>query len=50
MRGWVALFAHCAADTLWPETGVAMVRPLGRSGVAVDFPSTQTSGGPMRVA
>ncbi len=45
----VALFVPCYVDTLFPETGVAMVRLLERLGVAVEFPSAQTCCGQMHV-
>lgn len=45
----VALFVPCYVDTLFPETGVAMVRLLERLGVVVDFPSAQTCCGQMHV-
>ena len=38
----VALFLTCVNDTLYPETGRAVVRLLGRLGVDVDFPTAQT--------
>ena len=38
----VALFITCFNDTLFPETGNAVVRMLERLGVGVDFPVTQT--------
>jgi L-lactate dehydrogenase complex protein LldE len=36
------LFVTCIIDTLYPETGEAVVRVLQRSGVNVDFPKNQT--------
>jgi L-lactate dehydrogenase complex protein LldE len=36
------LFVTCIIDTLYPETGEAVVRVLQRSGVEVDFPRDQT--------
>ena len=36
------LFVTCIIDTLYPETGEAVVRILHRSGVNVDFPEDQT--------
>ena len=36
------LFVTCIIDTLYPETGEAVVRVLQRSGVTVDFPRNQT--------
>ncbi|MFB7373549.1 (Fe-S)-binding protein [Streptomyces sp. NPDC056222] len=38
----VALFLTCVNDTLYPDTGRAVVRLLGRLGVDVDFPMGQT--------
>ncbi|MFF8990762.1 (Fe-S)-binding protein [Streptomyces sp. NPDC014983] len=38
----VALFLTCVNDTLYPETGKAVARLLGRLGVDVDFPMGQT--------
>lgn len=38
----VALFLTCVNDTLYPDTGRAVVRLLNRLGVDVDFPSAQT--------
>jgi L-lactate dehydrogenase complex protein LldE len=38
----VALFVTCVNDTLYPETGKAVVRLLERLGVKVDFPMGQT--------
>ncbi|MCK1819688.1 (Fe-S)-binding protein [Streptomyces sp. XM83C] len=38
----VALFLTCVNDTLYPETGKAVVRLLRRLGVDVDFPPGQT--------
>ncbi|MEU6242054.1 (Fe-S)-binding protein [Streptomyces sp. NPDC047024] len=38
----VALFLTCVNDTLYPDTGRAVVRLLARLGVDVDFPMTQT--------
>ncbi|MFZ0382696.1 MAG: (Fe-S)-binding protein [Solirubrobacteraceae bacterium] len=38
----VALFITCFNDTLFPETGKAVVRILERLGVEVDFPVEQT--------
>ncbi|MEX2500986.1 MAG: (Fe-S)-binding protein, partial [Trueperaceae bacterium] len=45
----VALFIPCYVDTLFPETGVAVVRVLERLGVNVDFPREQTCCGQMHV-
>ncbi|MFE7806079.1 (Fe-S)-binding protein [Streptomyces sp. NPDC057430] len=38
----VALFLTCVNDTLYPDTGRAVVRLLTRLGVDVDFPTGQT--------
>ncbi|MDI3406191.1 (Fe-S)-binding protein [Streptomyces cavernicola] len=38
----VALFLTCVNDTLYPDTGRAVVKLLERLGVDVDFPSGQT--------
>ncbi|MHC0432958.1 (Fe-S)-binding protein [Streptomyces sp. O3] len=38
----VALFLTCVNDTLYPDTGRAVVRLLTRLGVDVDFPMAQT--------
>ncbi|MFD7325956.1 (Fe-S)-binding protein [Streptomyces sp. NPDC059875] len=38
----VALFLTCVNDTLYPDTGRAVVRLLSRLGVEVDFPMGQT--------
>lgn len=38
----VALFLTCVNDTLYPDTGRAVVRLLSRLGVGVDFPVGQT--------
>ena len=38
----IALFITCFNDTLFPETGKAVVRILERLGVEVDFPVEQT--------
>ncbi len=45
----VALFITCVADTLFPETGRAVVRLLGRLGHEVLFPIEQTCCGQMHV-
>lgn len=37
----VALFVTCVNDTLYPETGKAVVRLLRRLGIEVDFPDGQ---------
>lgn len=38
----VALFVTCVTDTLYPDTGKAVVTLLERLGVEVDFPEAQT--------
>ncbi|MET8792720.1 (Fe-S)-binding protein [Streptomyces pseudogriseolus] len=38
----VALFLTCVNDTLYPDTGRAVVKLLTRLGVDVDFPASQT--------
>jgi L-lactate dehydrogenase complex protein LldE len=43
----IALFITCFNDTLFPETGRAMVRLLERLGHSVDFPMAQTCCGQM---
>jgi L-lactate dehydrogenase complex protein LldE len=43
----VALFATCLTDTLFPDTGRAVVRLLDRLGCAVEFPLGQTCCGQM---
>ena len=43
----VALFITCLADTMFPETGRAVVAVLERLGVTVDFPLEQTCCGQM---
>src|SRR3981189_2544228 len=43
----VALFITCYNDTLFPETGKAVVRVLERLGHTVDFPAGQTCCGQM---
>jgi L-lactate dehydrogenase complex protein LldE len=43
----IALFITCFNDTLFPETGRAMVRLLERLGHTVDFPLEQTCCGQM---
>ena len=42
MSETVQLFVTCILDTLYPETGEAVVRVLRRAGAQVDFPSGQT--------
>src|SRR5271154_795371 len=43
----VSLFITCYNDTLFPETGKAVVRVLERLGHAVEFPPDQTCCGQM---
>ena len=43
----IALFVPCYVDTLYPETGVAMVRLFERLGHEVTFPEEQTCCGQM---
>ena len=43
----VSLFITCYNDTLFPETGKAVVRVLERLGHTVDFPAGQTCCGQM---
>jgi L-lactate dehydrogenase complex protein LldE len=43
----VALFITCLADTLFPQTGQAVVRLLERLGHEVEFPEEQTCCGQM---
>ena len=38
----VQLFITCIVDTLYPETGEAVVRVLNRAGMRVEFPAEQT--------
>lgn len=45
----VSLFITCYNDTLFPETGQAVVRVLERLGHTVDFPEAQTCCGQMHV-
>jgi L-lactate dehydrogenase complex protein LldE len=42
MPSTVQLFVTCILDTLYPETGEAVVRVLERAGVKVSFPPGQT--------
>ncbi|OGO12791.1 MAG: Fe-S oxidoreductase [Chloroflexi bacterium RBG_19FT_COMBO_50_10] len=42
MRRTVQLFVTCIIDTLYPETGEAVVHVLQRAGVEVSFPPGQT--------
>jgi L-lactate dehydrogenase complex protein LldE len=43
----IALFITCYNDTLFPETGIAVVRILERLGHTVEFPPAQTCCGQM---
>src|SRR5690349_541834 len=43
----IALFITCFNDTLFPETGQAMVQLFDRLGYSVDFPLEQTCCGQM---
>jgi len=43
----ISIFITCLADTLFPETGRAVVRLLGRLGHEVAFPEEQTCCGQM---
>jgi L-lactate dehydrogenase complex protein LldE len=43
----IALFITCYNDTLFPETGIAVVRVLERLGHEVEFPAGQTCCGQM---
>lgn len=45
----VALFVTCVNDTMFPETGKAVVRLLRRLGHEVDFPAAQTCCGQMHL-
>jgi L-lactate dehydrogenase complex protein LldE len=45
----VSLFVTCFNDTLFPQTGQAMVRLLERLGCEVDFPLEQTCCGQMHL-
>ena len=45
----VSLFITCYTDTLFPDTGRAVVEVLERLGHAVDFPEAQTCCGQMHV-
>jgi len=45
----VALFITCFNDTLFPQTGRAVVTLLERLGCEVDFPEAQTCCGQMHV-
>src|ERR1700738_831831 len=43
----IGLFVTCLTDTLFPDTGKAVVRVLERLGHRVDFPAAQTCCGQM---
>lgn len=43
----IALFITCYNDTLFPQTGIAVVRVLERLGHTVEFPAAQTCCGQM---
>lgn len=43
----IAIFITCYNDTLFPETGIAVVRVLERLGHTVEFPAAQTCCGQM---
>ena len=45
----VAFFVTCVGDTLFPETGIAVVRVLERLGHEVVFPAEQTCCGQMHI-
>jgi L-lactate dehydrogenase complex protein LldE len=45
----VSLFITCVGDTLFPESGQAIVRLLERLGHSVDFPEDQTCCGQMHL-
>ncbi len=45
----IALFVTCLGDTLFPETGKAVVRILERLGHEVEFPAEQTCCGQMHL-
>jgi L-lactate dehydrogenase complex protein LldE len=45
----IALFVTCLNDTLYPDTGKAVVRLLRRLGHTVDFPQAQTCCGQMHL-
>ena len=45
----VNLFITCLTDTLYPQTGVAMVKLLERLGCQVEFPRAQTCCGQMHL-
>src|SRR3954468_22001308 len=44
---WVSLFIGCFNDTLFPQTGRAVVKVLERLGHQVEFPMAQTCCGQM---
>ncbi len=43
----ISLFITCLTDTLYPQTGIAMVKLLERLGHSIDFPRAQTCCGQM---
>ncbi|MEO6829046.1 MAG: (Fe-S)-binding protein, partial [Acidobacteriaceae bacterium] len=43
----ISLFIACYNDTLFPQTGIAVVRVLERLGHTVEFPQAQTCCGQM---
>ena len=45
----VSLFITCLTDTLYPQTGMAMVKLLERLGCQVEFPRAQTCCGQMHL-
>jgi L-lactate dehydrogenase complex protein LldE len=45
----VSLFITCLTDTLYPQTGIAMVKLLERLGCEVEFPRAQTCCGQMHL-
>jgi L-lactate dehydrogenase complex protein LldE len=53
MQRWpsmrITLFVTCLTDTLFPETGAAVVRLLERLGHEIDFPRAQTCCGQMHL-
>jgi L-lactate dehydrogenase complex protein LldE len=45
----VSLFITCLTDTLYPQTGIAMVKLLERLGCEIEFPRAQTCCGQMHL-
>ena len=45
----VSLFITCLTDTLYPQTGIAMVKLLERLGCELEFPRAQTCCGQMHL-